>query len=262
MVERTFQRSYPLAYTVNKLDDFNMDVINAFRDSDQQKIKQLTSEDTRHYDLFICVNSSWHAFILCIGVGNPTQDILMPPSLAFHEGNPFEVSDALLCPTFELCFNHAHERMYKIKFEAKLFGEIKKRMKKSYYIARYAGVNMKGLQFAALRAAPHCYRILLDDCVEFSKTFCAELLAYSDNYGDIEEQVNENIRKASASGFSVEQLSRRVRSSGWIGNTFLGGMDVSQLVSGNYAALAVLVVVGLVYPVIVAFAVVAYWGRN
>lgn len=261
-MEGTFQSVEPLAYSVNSVSDLDVAVVNAFNKNDRVAIKELCAGDTIHYDIFICINKGWHAFVLCVPVGNPENiPRWMDPNLsAFPTGNPFDVPGSLFCITFELCFDYAEQRMYKIKYQAaQLFTKIKEQIQKSYYIARYSGLNTKALQFTALRAAPKRYRVLLDDCVEFAKCFCVEALAYSNNYKDIEKTVNENIDKASASGFSVENLSRRVRSSGWAGNTFLGGIDVSQMMSGRRAPFVVIPLL-LVYPWVVAFIVVYYLG--
>ena len=67
-----------------------------------------------------------------------------------------------------------------------------------------------------------------------------------------------NIAKATASGFSVEKLSRNIRSSGWLGNTFLGGVDVSSWLSNRHGV-AMVVCLGLfllIYPVVVTVIVI------
>lgn len=117
---------------------------------------------------------------------------------------------------------------------------------------------MNALQFVALRAAPHRYSVLLEDCVEFAKEFCVQTLAYSSNWRELEEQVHSNIQRATATGFSAERLSRNIRSSGWLGNTFLGGIDVSSAMSNRYTLplLFALVFFLFVYPIVVAVIVV------
>jgi hypothetical protein len=261
-MEGTFQSVDPLAYTVNSVSDLDQEVVTAFNRNDRAAIKRLCAPDTVHYDLFICINKGWHAFVLCVPVGNPPSEAaskLIDPTVAFPTGNLFEVPDILFCDTFELCFDQVEQRMYKIKRLIRLHKEIKEHIKRSYYIARFSGLNRNALQFAAARAAPRRYRVLLDDCVEFSKCFCIEALAYSNNYKDIEDSVNQSIGNASASGLSVENLSRRIRSSGWVGNTLLGGTDISQIMSGRRAPF-VLIPLLLIWPVVAALIVVYFWG--
>lgn len=150
------------------------------------------------------------------------------------------------------------QRMYKIRKDVQLFRDIRKRIKKHFYIGRFKQITLNALQFVALRAAPHRYSVLLEDCVEFAKEFCVQTLAYSSNWREIEEQVHNNIKRATATGFSAERLSRNIRSSGWLGNTFLGGMDVSNVMSSRYRLPAViaLVLFLLLYPIFVTVTVI------
>jgi hypothetical protein len=135
----------------------------------------------------------------------------------------------------------------------KMFKDIEKSTKKFYYIGRYADVPIKGLQFAALRAAPHRYETLLDDCVGFAKEYCVALLSYCSNGLEIEKDVHSNVKKATASGFSVEKLSRQSYLSGWMGNFSFGGADVTSFLGGRHTGLALCLVVLLViaWPVVV-----------
>ena len=92
----------------------------------------------------------------------------------------------------------------------------------------------------------------------FAKEFCIQALGYCSNWRDVEEQVHSNINKATATGFSPEKVSRNIRSSGCLGSTFLGGVDVSGLMSSRYqvAGVVVLAVFLLSYPFVVAVIVV------
>lgn len=148
--------------------------------------------------------------------------------------------------------------MYKIRKDFRLFKDIVTRIKRSFYIGRFKQITLNALQFVALRAAPHRYSVLLEDCVEFAKEFCVQTLAYSSNWRELEEQVHSNIQRATATGFSAERLSRNIRSSGWLGNTFLGGIDVSSAMSNRYTLplLFALVFFLFVYPIAVAVIVV------
>ena len=96
----------------------------------------------------------------------------------------------------------------------------------------------------------HRYNVLLNDCVEFAKEFCVAMLSYCNNHRELERDINSKIRHATASGLSVEHLSRRVRSSGMVGNTFLEGFEISTFLGGRYSVL--LVIAFFVYPVIVS----------
>jgi len=172
--------------------------------------------------------------------------------------SPFDVPAVSLCWQFELCIEDDELRMYKIRKDCQLFKDVKGRIQRSFYIGRFKKISLCALQFVAMRAAPHRYRVLLEDCVEFAKEFCIQALAYCSNWRDLEEQVHSNIKKATATGFSAEKLSRNIRSSGWLGNTFLGGVDVSGLMSSRYRVAGVVAFVALLlcYPFVVAVIVV------
>ena len=82
-------------------------------------------------------------------------------------------------------------------------------------------------------------------------------LSYCSNWKQLEEQVDSRIKEATATGLSLERLSRKVRLSGWFGNLSLGGTDVTTLLSGRSGIVIVLIVLFfLVYPVFVAVIVV------
>ena len=81
------------------------------------------------------------------------------------------------------------------------------------------------------------------------------LLSYCANWRELEEQVTGRIREASATGLSLERISRDVRVSGWLGSLSLRGADVSSLLTEQRARGLVLVVAVfllLVYPIIIA----------
>ena len=250
MVEGSFRSVDPLAYYVNTLSDFDPNVVTAYKTKDNDKIKELVSKDRGEIDLFICVNKHWHGFVLCVPTGDPENGLA---DFSDVINSPFDVPSLQLCWQYELCFEKEIKRMYKIRREVQLFRDIKGKIHRSYFIGKYKGTNANALQFAALRAAPHRYSVLLDDCVEFAKEFCVQALAYCSNWRELEAKVHDNITKATATGFSAEKLSRNVRSSGWFGNTFLAGTDISSLQLGRHslAAKIVFIVFIVVYPVVV-----------
>ncbi|XP_071959120.1 uncharacterized protein [Antedon mediterranea] len=259
MVEGTIRGIDPLAYYVNNVSDLDKEVVKAYKKKDQDSIKRLLSKAKYVYDVFICVNKHWHAFILCVPVGgdgpkSPLMDDLMPDA----DNKPFDIPDVNFCYTIELTFEEVQLKMYKVKKEFTQFKDVKHRIKKSYYIGKYQGTSPYGLDLATLRAAPHRYRVLLDDCVEFSKEFCIQLLAYCENWRELEEVVQDRIKKASATGLSIETLSRRVESSAFFGNTLFGGLDVSSFLSGTHSTATVVAVIAfmLIYPILVTILVV------
>lgn len=256
MVEGSLRSVEPLAYYVNTLSDFDKQVVKAHKDKDQERIKQLASTgNMMDIDLFICINKAWHGFVLCIPAGVDESGLV---DFSDVVKTPFDVPDVTLCWEFELCMEYQQQRMHKIRKDFRLFKDIVARIKRSFYIGRFKQITLNALQFVALRAAPHRYSVLLEDCVEFAKEFCVQTLAYSSNWRELEEQVHSNIQRATATGFSAERLSRNIRSSGWLGNTFLGGIDVSSAMSNRYTLplLFALVFFLFVYPIAVAIIVV------
>lgn len=245
-------RSYdPLAYHVNNISELDPEVVSAHRNKDKQKESQLLSRGKNDFDVFICVNKHAHAFVLCVPCGpvDPVFDDVLSK-------DPLQIPEVQLCWRYELCFEHPELRMYKIRKEFDLFKNIKGRIDRSYYIGMYKEVCPIAFQFAALRSAPHCYNALLSDCVEFSKEFCMSALSYCSNWKQLEEQVVSRIKKASATGLSLEKLSRKVRVAGWFGNFSLGGTDVTTLLSGRSGiVIALIVLFLLVYPIFVAVVV-------
>ena len=179
MVEKSIRSIDPLAYYVNNVSDLDKQVVIAYKQNDQERLKKLLSQAKYDYDVFICINNGWHAFLLCVPVGgtgpkDPFLDELMPDA----NEKPFEIPDVNFCYKIELTFQDVQLKMYKIKKEFSIFKDVKGSIKKSYYIGKYKGTSPFGLDLASLRASPHRYRVLLDDCVEFAKEFCIQLLAY------------------------------------------------------------------------------------
>lgn len=256
MVEKTLSSYDPLAYYVNNIEDLDPVICQAYTSNDSTKISELTSKGEMNFDIYICVNRHGHAFVLCSPVGNPgdlfidmlSDDISLIPRLA-------------MCWTFEVSYENIELMTYKIKKDFQLFKDIEKHIKYSYYIGRYKSSSPNALQFAAIRAAPHRYNVLLNDCVEFAKEFCICLLSYCSNHKTLESEVKSKIRKASATGLSIERLSRNVRSSGLLGNTFLaGGLKLSTFTGpiGSRGMIVLIILVLLllfVYPIVVALVI-------
>lgn len=240
----------PLAYVVNNLADFDPEIVKAYKNKNNTRIEELACKGQMDMDLFICVNKGWHGFILCA----PNQDDNGLVDFSDVVQSPFDIPSLLICWQYELLMENEELRWYKIRREFKPFRDIEGRIQRSFYIGRFRDLSANALQFAAMRAAPHRYNVLLEDCVEFAKEFCVQALAYCSNWRDLEEEVHSNIAKATASGFSVEKLSRNIRSSGWVGHTFIGGIDVSDFLSNRFrvASAVCLLLLLLVYPIIIA----------
>ncbi|XP_022097097.1 uncharacterized protein LOC110982764 isoform X2 [Acanthaster planci] len=266
MVEGSIRSYDPLAYHVNNVKDIRPDIVRAHRENDTEEIKRLLAEgEPSDYDVFICVNEGWHAFVLCAPANEVTPEndpLNVFQDMPIHD--PFAIPNQLLVWAAELRFESAQQRMYKIRFKLSMYGEMKSKIKRCFYIGKYKRVPVSGLQLAILRASPRRYKVLLDDCVEFAKTFCYELLSFSDNGREIEKLVEEQLNKASGSGFSVEVLSRRVRSSGLVGNTFFGGLDASAFLGDVQCPRGVvcvtLVMFLTVYPIVVTLLVLYFKG--
>lgn len=260
MVEGTFRSVDPFAYYVNNLEEFDRDIVAAYKRKDNETLKRLAALGKSDYDIFICVSKNWHGFVLCVPAAVDPQFKKLTTDVI---KSPFDVPDLILCYVFELCYDNQQMRTYKIQKQFTLFKNIRERIgSRSYFIGHYEQIGPSAFQLAAIRAAPHRYNVLLNDCVEFSKEFCIQALAYSSNWKDIESEVNENIKKASATGFSAEQLSRRVKSSAWLGNISLGGTDMSSIVSNRNpnAVCCFLVVFLLLYPIIVVVVILKLYN--
>ena len=251
MAEGTLKSYNPLAYYVNNISDLDPEVVKAHRNKDRQRESELLSHNKSDFDVFICVNKRAHAFVLCSLSG--TEDKVFEDVMS---NDPFQIPEFLLCWRYELCFENQSMRTYQIRKEFAMFKDIKQKIDKSYYVGMFKGVSPVALEFAALRAAPHRYNALLADCVEFSKEFCISMLNYCSNWKDIEDLVNNRLKEASATGLSIERLSRNVRISGWFGNLSLGGIDVSSLLSQQKGIMMVVfLLILLVYPFFVAIIV-------
>ena len=252
MVEGSLKSYDPVAYYINNIEDLDRDVRQAHLNNDSTKVQELTNQGQVNFDVFICVNKHSHAFVLCVNVGDDSGLFDMMSK------DPNDIPELNFCWKFELCYESMQLKTYKIKKEFNIFKEIQPSIKRSFYIGKFEKTAPKALQFAALRASPHRYNVLLNDCVEFAKEFCISLLSYCSNYKELEEVVHSRLREASATGLSIEKLSRNVRSSGWLGNSFLNGLNMSSIVGQGNRVLVVAVFLFflLVYPVIVALIIV------
>ena len=241
----------PLAYKINTLDGMDPSVVQAHKEKDDEAMKALLAEGRRNLDVHICVKHS-HAFVLCVSVD--TSEV--HPDL-FKENLMFTPEETK-CWRFELCFENQNRRTYKLREVFGTFKEVKGSIQKSFYIGRYENTPIHGLEFAALRAAPHRYSALISDCVEFAKEFCHALLSYCRAGQQLEKEVFERLAKATATGLSVERLSRKVQTSAIIGNSFLGGVDISSILASKWAIPLVLLVVFfvLIYPILVTMIIV------
>ena len=252
MTEGTLKSADPFLYFVNNISDFDIEIVKAFRNNDSDKKKQLLDVEKNDFDVFICINKGYHAFVLCSAVPSVADKLQnLGPEMS---EDPFDIPGVLLVWQFELTFENEESRTYKIKKRFDYFKNVKDRVHRSYYVGRYRGVSVRALQFAALSASPKRYRVMLDDCVEFAKAFCVELLSHCSNWRKLERHVDDQIQKATASGLSAEQLSRRIKSSAVVMNTFLGGMDTTTLFSGQRYGLLLLVFL-ILYPIVVAVVV-------
>ena len=249
-------KSYdPLAYWVDVVSEINPEVVRVHREKDTARQKELLARGKGNYDIFICVNKSSHAFLVCAPHNDPPEGHPLEGSIV---NDPFKIPEQLLCWTFELCFQNQELRMYRIRKQFSLFKDISPRIQQSYFMGKYDDVSPNALQFAVLRSAPHHYNAIINDCVEFSKEFCLCLLSYCSNWKRLEEEVNRRITEVSATGLSIERLSRRVQSSALMGNSFLTGIDASSLFGGRngLVLIVMLFIFLLVYPVVVAVIIV------
>ncbi len=260
MAEVSIRSFEPLAYHVNNVGDLTTATVIAHRNKDASAIKELLSKGERvDYDVFICVNKNWHAFVMCVPANAPTPSNNPLDVFGDIPDDPLAIPSQLLVWETELCFESVEQRMYKIRHKLNFFSEIKGRIERSFYISRYKQLPVHGIQFSILRASPKRFRVLLDDCVEFAKTMCYELLSFCSNGREIESTVETRLNEASGSGLSAEKLSRRVKSSAHLGNSLLGSLDVSTFLGGRLgigAGVAVFVLFTLY--VIILSAVVCY----
>ena len=212
MTANTFKIINPLAYHVNTVEKIDAQVRTAFVANDQKTLRELSLENRTNFDTFICVNSYWHAFLLLI----PSKE---QTSINYGLYSPDELNDVskveglLFVWVCELRYDNMSQRTYLIDFRMAMFDTVEKTIKKSYFIGTFH-VGLKGVQISALEAAPHHYNAIINDCVEFSKEMCLRLLAHSTNWLDIQDSVEKNIKEASATGLSIERLSRGNKLSG------------------------------------------------
>lgn len=248
MTEGTLQSYNPLAYYVNNISDLDPEVVRAHREKDQQTQKEILSRGKTVFDTFICVNKHGHAFVLCA----PHEENAIFPDMMSQD--VFKVPELLLCWSYELCFEEVSLRTYKIRKVFAMFKDMHKRVERAYFVATFKEMSPMAFQFAALRAAPLRYGAILADCVEFSKEFCLSLLSYCGNWREIEKSVHRRIKEASATGLSLERLSRKYQASGFLGNFSLGGTDVTSLLTQQWggAMLGLFLCLLFVYPLVVA----------
>ena len=250
MTEGIFKSYDPLAYKVNDTSALNKDLVSAFKSNDSEKIQEMINCGVPNtVDVFITINKHFHACILIVPASNNSIfEHIQPVS-----DDPFTVPHNLLCWRIDLRYEEIQLRTYKISIKLDLFKVFKESITKSYFIGRYENVrNNLCFQLAILRAAPHHYNAVLADCVEFAKEFCLCLLSYCSNSSSLEAIVKANIKKATATGLSVEYLSRNFRLSGFLGNFLAGGTDVSSLLSGNPLFVVAAVIFLLIYPVVIS----------
>lgn len=252
MAEVTLRSYDPFAYYVNNVSDLDPEVVKAYKKNDQERTRELLSRAKSDFDVFICVNAHSHAFVLCVPVGPVETE---SPLVGSISKEPSDIPELQLCWRFELCFENEQLKMYKIRKGFSVFKDIVGKIHKSYYVGVYRDMAASALQFAVLRSAPHRYNALLDDCVEFAKEFCRSLLSYCSNWKTLEKQVNDRIKEASATGLSIEKLSRKYRKSGVLGNLSLRGAETSFFLTDRRGAWLVVGLL-LIYPVVVAVIVV------
>ena len=197
-------KSYdPLAYKVNHTAALNKDLVRAFKTDDREKIREIINNRVPNtVDVFITTNKYFHACILIVPANNNSIFEHIEPV----RDDPFTVPHNLLCWRIDLRYEEIQLEIQNIhKFD--LFEVFKESITKSYFIGRHENVrNNLCFQLAILRAAPHHYNAVLADCVEFAKEFCLCLLSYCSNSSSLEAIVTANIKKATATGLSVEYL--------------------------------------------------------
>lgn len=259
MAEGTLRSYNPLMYHVNSVSDFDPELVNAYKTKNEEALKKLLDVEKYDYDVFICVNKSYHAFVMLVGVSMEEDKMGLYPK--FSE-NPFDIPEFSFVFQFELRFEMEEQRTYKLAKKMDTFKNMKEKIHRSYYIGRYKHVAVYAFQLAALAAAPTRYSVLLDDCVEFAKEFCIRLLAYCDNWRELEKSVEDNIKQATASGLSVEQLSRRVKSSAYVGNSFLAGFDATSYLGERTGPLIVFILVYTIFVAIVVSMTTAFFMKH
>ena len=257
MTEGALRSFDPLTYWVNDVGNLDREVVQAHKSNDTARIDRIISNgDPQSFDVFIC-SDGFHAFLFIVPVS--TEPPAYGPDLMSED--PFEIPDLLFCWRIELKYEQIELQTYQISKKLVLFKDVKRDIKKSYNIGRYEKVkNIKCLDLACLQAAPHHYNAILNDCVEFAKEFCMCLLSYCENGRSLEKVVAERIKKVSATGLSIERLSRNSLLSGIFGNISLGGVNMSSFLAGPRMTMAIIFVVSffLIYPIFIALAVVYF----
>ena len=250
MSEGIFEFFDSFAYKVNNVSALDEGLVKAFKAKDAEKIKQIINDGSPlTVDVFITINHYQHACILIV----PTSNDLAFEHIQLVSENPFSVPVDSTCWLIDLRFEEINLRTYKISMKKELLEVLKKSIKKAFFIGRYENVGSNlCFQLAILRASPNRYNAILADCVEFAKEFCICLLSYCSNFSDLEAVVKENIKNATATGLSVEHLSRNSGLSGYLGNLMLGGTDISSILSGNSLFVAAAVIFFFVYPVAIS----------
>ena len=250
MTETVFKSFDPLAYKVNNVSALDREIVKAFKANDEEKIQKIISAGSPiTVDVFITIDKHLHACILVVPAGNESPFGHIQPT----SQNPMYVPDLVLCWRIDLRYEEVQFKTYQISIKHDLFKEFKKTVNKAFFIGRYENVrHFLCFHLAILRASPNHYNAILADCVEFAKEFCICLLSYCSDSRKLEINVKENIKKATATGFSVEYLSRNFGPSGYLGNLLAGGTDISSFLAGNSLIKVVVIIFFLVYPIIVS----------
>ena len=259
MTENVFTSFDPLAYKVNNVSALNREIVKAFKANNVEKIEEILSAGLPiTVDVFITIDKHLHACILVVPAGNDSTFAHIQPT----SENPMDVPDLVLCWRIDLRYEEVQLKTYQISIKHDLFKEFKKTVKKAFFIGRYKNVrHILCFHLAILRASPNHYNAVLADCVEFAKEFCICLLSYCSNARKLEINVKENIRKATATGLSVEYLSRNFGLSGYLGNLFAGGTDISSFLAGNPLIAVVAIIFILIYPIIVSLFVLYIYNK-
>ena len=236
MSEGIFEFYDSFAYKVNNVSALDKGLVEAFKAKDAEKIKQIINDGSPlTVDVFITINHYQHACILIVPTSVPVNST---------------------CWLIDLRFEEINLRTYKISMKKEVLEVLKESIKKSFFIGRYENVGSNlCFQLAILRASPNRYNAILADCVEFAKEFCICLLSYCSNFSDLEAVVKENIKSATATGLSVEHLSRNSGLCAYLGNLILGGTDISSILSGNSLFVVAAVIFFFVYPVAISLLV-------
>ena len=251
MTEGVFKSFDPLTYWVNDVGNLDKQIVKAYKSNDSKRIDEIISNGNPHsFDVFIC-SDGFHAFLLLI----PAID--EPPVFGPNVmgSDAFDVPDLLCCWRIELQYEEVKLQTYQITKNFVLFRDVKADIKRPFHIARYENVkHVKCFDLACLRAAPHRYNAILKDCVEFAKEFCMCLLSYCANARNIEKNVISQLKKITATGLSLEKLSRNSFLSGLLGNISLGGLNMGSFLSGPKSAIAIFLIIFFlfIYPIFVA----------